>query len=261
MRHPCVFCGRPLKGKAASAEHIIPLWLQTALNIESEEIQLTVTRIYDLQVANQRNTHQLRNLVAGTVCRVCNGSWMSDLETAVRNPLLRLTRNELLLRDLSRVDHRRLAFWATKTAYVLDSIWFERRVATEHFRALKHGKLPVGVTVFAHQHEPTRRVWLQGDAEWHTDGDASYAEMMFIVRTGYKISIQLDHLILLVTYWPFGNWSLRAIPGIHHILAKTTHRVGRWNLRWQFPRLTETRVWLLAGTVGARRRWSPASHS
>jgi hypothetical protein len=246
-----VFCHNALSRGTSAEEHILPRWLQKHLGISQHDVSLTLTRIYDLAVTAQRPTHPLNRFVAGFVCRSCNNGWMSKLEVAARPILEPLMDRTRLISDLAREELAVVARWAAKTAFMIDSVSFERRVPREHFESIFRGEItPINVTVFSHQHTATRPFWFHADASWNTGGYASYIEMVFIARAAYKIVIQIGDLILVVARCPFPLWYLRAVTDVHFLIWPIDRLIGWYtHPNWPGAPDSENKAFALTATI------------
>jgi hypothetical protein len=128
----CAFCDREIEANAPP-EHVIPKW---------------IGREYPgaLFVRTDREGRSIRSktidITAETVCKDCNGHWMSDLETwasPLLKPMLKGIRQGLTVEQQAL-----LAQWATKTAMTLDQTYplAERVFPVTACKLLMERKLP-----------------------------------------------------------------------------------------------------------------------
>jgi hypothetical protein len=101
----CIFCG----GTPVTREHLFPEWILA--KIQPTNITGFIGRNRDLEVGPE--------LKVRTVCKSCNGGWMSNLETR-STPLIgpRMDDTSAFL-DIG--GQSTISEWAVKTAMVLDS--------------------------------------------------------------------------------------------------------------------------------------------
>lgn len=219
-RAQCLFCLSAL-GSNRSNEHVIPVWLMEHLGVRNRGI--SPTRFNPEGQPKSTRRHTLDELTEGRVCRGCNSGWMSAMEATCKPLLVPLVEG---IRDLGSVrlsDRAKLARWAAKTAWVLNSASnYDDLVPPQHFRHLIEGnrRLPKGVVVVAQQHALADDFfWYQG-AIWPVVGDCSLREAEFerLRNESYKISLQFGRLMLLVAWWPHQPWSLVLEPGVHRPL-------------------------------------------
>jgi hypothetical protein len=215
----CTFCRQPLSG-ASSREHILPQWLLDEFGIR--DLDVSPTHFSSDGTTISTRSHQLKNLVAGGVCRDCNSGWMSALENRAR-PLLRdLFENKTSVIDYSDSDRFIIARWATKTALTLNlGSNFHKNIPDAHYHFLfdDYSDLPSRTVVFAQNHNFTQDFyWLQG-ALW--DVHDPYAESIeqseidVLRDNSFKIAFQLRGLLLLIAFNPIETFLYTMCRGIH----------------------------------------------
>ncbi|GAQ19046.1 hypothetical protein OPHB3_3005 [Oceanobacillus picturae] len=148
-------------------------------------------------------------LVNGLICKLCNNGWMSLIESDVKALLLALLKQPTTnLSTLLKEDHLVLAKWTFKTAIILNHASNYRNIVPRrHFRHFyQHKRIPENVTVLMGFTKETEKIdWVQSQGVMHT-GDASISSNPRFEDI-YKITIQLDHLLLKVIYSPFYEYN------------------------------------------------------
>jgi hypothetical protein len=148
MANACVFCGDD--SRRLSDEHVFGDWISRFF-VEELGVQITgtselvgsdgTTRIFPMKPFQQKTK---------IVCRRCNETWMSKLETSVMDDLKIMIRGQPKM--LRSAAQQRLAFWCAKTALVLDHLHPQDRVIPDsHYRDLYSLKsaLPSQVVLLA----------------------------------------------------------------------------------------------------------------
>jgi hypothetical protein len=101
----CIFCG----GSPVTREHLWPEWILG---------KIQPTNIAGF-IGKNRNLEVGRELKVRTVCKPCNGGWMSDLE-GVSKTLIE-PRMDDISAFLNLTEQSTISAWTVKTAMVLDS--------------------------------------------------------------------------------------------------------------------------------------------
>lgn len=121
MAKSCWFCGASSDDVVFDREHVLPSWCR---DIEPNRGNWEATS--SLHTADAPTSHMFEvrgpvtDLVTKSICKPCNGGWMSRLEGTAA-PLIRsLAQGEQRL--LTGAQTRTLARWALKTAYVHESV-------------------------------------------------------------------------------------------------------------------------------------------
>ena len=128
-------------------EHIFPRWLLTELNAADEPFH-PVHRDFLGRPISVRGPIPARAFVAGEVCAVCNGGWMSELELLVRPVLFPAGgRNALPVEDQPV-----LARWLVKTAVVLNTAQNYRLMIPGHARHAVSSGVPGDFGVWLSRH-------------------------------------------------------------------------------------------------------------
>ena len=217
----CLFCTNPLTEHAR--EHVIPQWLIDYLRVRDEDLFQGIAQTADGALLKQR-THVAQSFVEGRVCKQCSNGWISDLDNQVRPFLTDLMTGQRTLHALGAEERLVLGRWTAKTAFVLSNAApLEAVVPEDHSRTLKENSesLPVGVGVFANQHEPTGKFSYVQKNHWLRFSEEEQPEH----PQRYKIAIQLQNLLLLVAHWP---------PPTRLVLAAATH-VPIWPIETLSP--------------------------
>jgi hypothetical protein len=217
----CLFCTNALTERAH--DHVIPKWLIEYLGVRDEVLFQAIAQTEDGALLKQR-THATQSFVEGRVCKQCNNGWLSDLENQARPFLTDLMSGQRTLHALSGEERLLLARWTAKTAFVLSNAApLEAVVPEDHPRTLKEisGSLPVGVGVFANQHEHTGKFSYVQKNHWLRFSEEEQPED----PQRYKITLQLQNLLLLVAHWP---------PPTRFVLAAATH-VPIWPIETLSP--------------------------
>ena len=209
----CLFCGVALTG-VRSQEHVFPKWLLDELGIRDKQVSAVhlfrpPSGVSDVRVVSSRDL-VLENIREGRLCATCNNGWMSDLEQGCREVLLALVQARGSPKDLSEQECLRVARWAAKTAYVLNSSAnYTIKVPPQHLRELRENtrKLPWGVVVVAATGAFLSSGWFQS-TQWQLcapEALTSRIENLMDTRT-YKIGIHFGHMVLLVIWHSIPGW-------------------------------------------------------
>jgi hypothetical protein len=117
----CVFCGTTT-GRISDLtdEHAVPKWARNAFDIQ-DWITLTIGRGPDSSTKEQVGRIRHLNIVLPKqLCHRCNNVWLAGLERAVQpilQPMALLAEPRV---DLDPAAQNLLAFWAVKTAFLLE---------------------------------------------------------------------------------------------------------------------------------------------
>ena len=138
----CVFCG----ASPLTKEHVYPRWLRGTFG-ESEAVR-TYRQVARGPVKPSKPTVPF-DWTVRSVCRICNGGWMSKLETKVK-----LLLTPMLLGDavtLGAEQTRTLAVWVFKTVLMIheqgrtDTPLIPLRLFRQLYR---HGAPPAAVRIW-----------------------------------------------------------------------------------------------------------------
>lgn len=145
MARACVFCGddsKPLHKEHIFADWIAKIYGSMPTGISQAVDQHGITKTWG------KNAFQDKVRI---VCQDrCNGGWMSDLEDQIK-PILGPMITKGWSTSLSPVSQREIAFWAVKTALVLDQFQPSTRVIPDsEYPALYSAQRPL----------PSHLVWL-----------------------------------------------------------------------------------------------------
>jgi hypothetical protein len=217
----CLFCTTPLTERAR--EQVIPQWLIDYLGVTEEDLFQAIAQ-NEQGVLLKKPTQVTQSFVEGRVCKQCSDGWMSDIENQVRPALMDLMTGQRTLHALGAEERLLLARWTAKTAFVLSNAApMETAVPEDHPRTLKEisESLPVGVGVFANQHEHTGKFSYVQKNHWLRFSEQEQPEH----PDRYKIALQLQNLLLLIAHWP---------PPTRLVLAAATH-VPIWPIETLSP--------------------------
>lgn len=233
----CVFCNDNLTKDNKSKEHIIPQWLIEFLKLKKENIQPTHFSSNGLTVSTR--FHTLDGLLAGRVCNLCNGEWMSNLEQEAIPIIKPLITGDMVVIDLNDIQRQILARWTAKTAYTLNSASnYFKNVPANHYNFIRENtnSLPPKVCVFGQQHHGMRPFYWMQSAIWHINGDSEilYKVAEEIKSNSYKISFQFGKLMLLIAYLPVDNVYPAIWKGIHVPLLPKSGKCGIYD-KEEFP--------------------------
>lgn len=118
MPRTCVFCG----GSAGSQEHAFPDWLNDVVPQPSKGDRAEWAHKIgsaDGVALRTWTKAEVASLTTGHVCPSCNNGWMSRLEGRIRPLLSPAVVGQPVL--WSEADQIEIAWWATKTAVVLET--------------------------------------------------------------------------------------------------------------------------------------------
>ena len=238
----CAFCNQPVE---KSPEHVFSKSLLKELGLLTHGVQPRSRTFKPLtgeltgEVLHERPAHPLDQYRAGGICRGCNNSWMSDLENAaipLLLPLIRRQRVLLHLGDLSAEESKILARWAYKTAVVIDQAAGtpKRLVIPATQRHAFHANQddpPPHLWVFSAQRPHTKPVdyrVIEGPPmsrfgsypEAQHPRAAAYYQSLYEggATKHYMVGFQILDLLLGVFYWPFPQYPVMPVIGLHHPL-------------------------------------------
>lgn len=251
----CIFCKEDLSKVGRSKEHILPVWLQTAWGL-ADVIYLPTHFNEQGKVITSRK-HNLAKLLAGRVCKACNGGWMSRLETQCKPLILDLAQVRRRILDISDEEALLLARWTVKTCFSLHtSSNYRMIVHTDHFQMLdtEDYRLPDNVFVVGHTYKPgSDFTWCQ-TTSWPIylrDTEPTSLNSKKIKNHGYKIALKLGGLFLMVFYNPLNIgraclWFQRHIP----LYPRWSHPVSWQQADWTWPSNSEKRFYMFVLTLG-----------
>ena len=219
----CIFCNADLAIVGKAKEHIIPRWLQEEWKLSNQIIE--PTHFSEKGEVQSQRRHTLDSFLSGSVCCVCNNGWMSKLETETKDLILLLASGKRRILELEDNEALLLARWTVKTAFSLHTAANWRRVIPEnHFSKLDKAdyRLPPNVFVVGHTYKGSKKFsWAQSTtwpifARGH---EVTEPELQTIKESGYKISLRLGGLFLMVFYNPIESetvrtclWKYRHVP-------------------------------------------------
>lgn len=245
MKGMCIFCGVKLTGSNKSKEHVIPQWLldlYKARKLGAKEVIVTPTfhgqhlvTQSDIPLKPDKFTfheeitrdYNLASIQLGDICKICNNGWMSQLEVNVAPFLIDLIEGRRVIASLTNLERQFLAQWTMKTCMTLhfSSSW--RRVVP-----IKHPKqfcqhafaIPDHISIFATQSVESSDMWdnLQ-TTTWSYVSPSPFfkqtrAYSQEVDEKAYKICFRIFHLTLGVAHWPFPDWEIHPVLGLHEPL-------------------------------------------
>lgn len=201
-KRSCVFCGNT----ELTREHIFAQWLLDELNIRKVKMGMQHYTFYGYKISERPLTPN--SLINGLVCRECNNGWLSQIEDRVKSILVAILKYPSFeLITLLKEQHNLLSLWTFKTAMILNHASNYRKIIPKrHFRYIyKHRRIPENVTVLMGITKNKAELdWVQSQGVMHV-GNVSIANDPRY-RDIYKITIQIDHLLLKVIYSPFYDY-------------------------------------------------------
>jgi hypothetical protein len=242
----CLMCGNDLEPRGtpktgSTNEDIVPVWMQKYLDIAGNPVTPLLVRSSDGAPLDVRR-HVIGSFLAGGVCELCNGGWMSELENAAK-PVLTALIDRSRDFDLSDDERLILARWTLKTAAVLNrssiygnrSYEDSRMVPDVHIRILAAGMMPSDVMVAAtiYTAASAQKFNFLQNAYWGAPQNS--APLLLEHRNAsYKIGLRFGPLILIAAYYPssdyayginskafFPIWSKRRIAPVDHLWDDT----------------------------------------
>lgn len=230
----CIFCKSDLAIKGRSKEHILPRWLQEEWKLSDHSIEPTHFG-EDGEVRSSRK-QVLDSFLSGNVCTECNNGWMSQLEVANKETIVKLATDKRRILDLSDAEALLLARWAVKTAFALHaSANWRRVVPDEHYAVLDQDdyRLPPGVFVVGHTYKCSRSFSWAQSTTWpiyYRGVEVSSSEVEHVRKSGYKIGLRIGGLFLLVFHVSLKDaraclWKFKHVP----LYPRWSHPVA-WQL-------------------------------
>jgi hypothetical protein len=214
----CICCGKPLGGNR-SKEHVIPVWLQQALDERYEDLTRCIAEGANEQVVEHRR-HVFDKFQQGHFCEDCNCGWMNSLEGHTAPVLIPLMNGERNLLELSESDSFLISRWAVKTALVLSSVTMD--VSVRDLAGLRQlrdmpGRLPDRWGVFVAVQPSRNRSFSYFDRHHWPSIPPEKAKVREVqMQAGaLKISLQLRHLLLLAGYVPDFPFRFLLHAGLH----------------------------------------------
>jgi hypothetical protein len=204
----CWMCSRTSGSRAK--EHTFALSLIRALRAEGELHRATHLPGIGDRPIRQRGPFPIEQMLAGEVCKACNGGWMSALEVAAVPILV----SSDLSAPITPDDQGVLARWFLKTAAVLDSSHNYRLMLPAPVRHSAAGDPHPDVKVFLGQ-----RALDGGKIEFGQQVGVAFgfaptdrqAEFQALMAKGYACAIGVNDLLGIVAYAPPGGWAVPSV--------------------------------------------------
>ena len=218
MMDSCICCGTPL-GSNRAKEHVIPAWLQKALDERKEDLTRCISENASEEVVERRQ-HVFDRFQQGNVCEKCNSGWMAELEGQTAPVLEPLINGERSPFNLTGDDSFLISRWAVKTALVLSSVTMDHSVRDlTGLRELRDvpDRLPDRWGVFVGVQPSRNRNFSYIDRHhWPSvPADKAKARDAEMRAGAVKISLQLRHLLLLAGHIPDLPFRFLLHAGLH----------------------------------------------
>jgi len=207
----CWMCSRTSGTRAK--EHIFALSLIRQLGAEGELHRATHMPIIGDIPISARGPFPIEQMLAGEVCKACNGGWMSTLEVAAL-PILAPAGPAT---PLTRADQVVLARWFLKTAAVLNSSQNYRLMLPAPVRHSAAADPHPDVKVFLGRRPPGNGMFAfaqQAGVTFSFAPTGSQAEVQALMAKGYACAIGVNDLVGIVAYAPPGGW---AVPSVENV--------------------------------------------
>lgn len=199
----CIFCGQE---REKAKEHIVPRWLQIEVGGSMAKYATgTHIKYFDVEPIDERKQSG-ESFVFGSVCKECNGGWMSQLENECKPIIQSLLKKSLLFTDLDKKQRLTLALWSFKTALMINAGSNYRRIVPEsHYAHLyKHQGLVQNMKVDVAYIQPKEEInFRQSSFEAGLAGSQEkQPEFHSLMRSSYKITITIKSIGIRVSYFP-----------------------------------------------------------
>jgi hypothetical protein len=128
----CIFCGRTLDPRrlelptSETREHVFARWIRDKVTND----RMTMYEASGDGTITQLRQLSLESFVNPSVCKDCNGGWMSKLETEA-DPLVQVLLSGQSVASLSDQETEVLARWTAKTAAVLSFVTPQKQIVPE----------------------------------------------------------------------------------------------------------------------------------
>lgn len=259
MANACVFCGD--SSQRLTDEHVMADWIGKDFG----QIPTGISQITNAKGELTQWPSAPFSDVVKIVCQDrCNGGWMSDLEAAVK-PILGPMMTRGWVTTLSAPTQQTLAFWAVKTALVIEHLHPRHRVV---------GDSEYGGLFAAQQPLPTHVVWI---GRRNSPGDnlvsslkeslnriqvpADNHKMTQAIRQAtdngarmYRFTFSIGHVVFQV----FGHnipmtLQIEGGTGFHDVVQQIWP--PKSDVTWPPPKSVES----VGGTEGLHRAWGSTS--
>jgi hypothetical protein len=207
----CWMCSRTSGSRAK--EHTFALSLIRALGAEGELHRATHMPIMGDIPISARGPFPIEQMLAGEVCKACNGGWMSTLEVAAL-PILAPADPAV---PLTQADQVVLARWFLKTAAVLNSSQNYRLMLPAPVRHSAATEPHPDVKVFLGRRPPGNGMFAfaqQGGVTFSFAPTGSQAEVQALMAKGYGCAIGVNDLVGIVAYAPPGGWAVPSVEAV-----------------------------------------------
>ncbi len=240
----CWMCGQTSGTRAK--EHTFALSLNRALGAEGELHRATHLPVIGDKPISQRGPFPIERMVAGEVCKACNGGWMSALEVTALPILVPPDPSAPITPGGQAV----LARWLLKTAAVLNSSQNYRLMLPAQVRHSAARDPHPDVKVFL-----GRRTLDGGKIEFAQQAGVTFGfaptnrqpELRALMAKGYACGIGVNDLLGIVAYAPPGGWAVPSVEAVR--IWPTAQALSRLELPL-IENLFEA-VWLQGSLPGA----------
>jgi hypothetical protein len=204
----CWMCSRTSGPRAK--EHTFAVSLIRALGAEGELHRATHLPIVGDTPISQRGPFPIEHMIAGEICKACNGGWMSALEVAAL-PILAPADPPA---PLTQRDQLVLARWFLKTAAVLNSSQNYRLMLPAPVRHSAADDPHPDVGVFLGRRPPGGGMFAfaqQAGVTFSFAPTGRQAEVQALMAKGYACAIGVNDLVGVVAYAPPGGWAVPSV--------------------------------------------------
>jgi len=208
----CIFCGASIKRNNKSKEHVIPRWLIDSLNFHEIKLYGKGTSFPNVpEIIFNQSSYGIYSLVLGNVCKLCNTSWMAELENNTK-PLLLAVLDDRSPTILSKEQCLILSNWIYKTAITLNyQADYKKIIPMKHVKDFYlNKKVPTNVNI-------DLAFCREIDLHWYIGGNKKLvllnrSKELKVLNKSYIITLQINHLLLKITWSPDSTVQILPIP-------------------------------------------------
>lgn len=228
-KRECLFC----RDTDLSNEHVFPQWLLNELNLRRVKLGMSHQTFFGQQVSTRPLTPN--SLVNGLVCKKCNNTWLSQIEDRIKPLIIELTKTKEIDSMVFQIreNHETLAFWAYKTAIILNyASNFNKIVPKRHFKYLyQKRRIPENVNILlGFSRTPEQLNWVQSQMVMHVGDNNDYLVNNPRFHDIHKITMQIDELLLKIIYSPFYDYSYSYDATSHLMLYPKLQRLDSFTI-------------------------------
>ena len=237
----CLFCEQLA---VRAIEDIVPKWLQRHMGIQKRELEsgfqkVRRQRTLELDASNpivQRTVDRKQvfsRLLHGSVCKDCNGKWMSRLENDIKPLLVDLISLNRRIDTMSDDERLLFARWVAKTAFAWNAAYTDSiPVPSGHIKRLSKGEplapnTAIVAMQIAHSLENYEH-WFSSNWPCHSELPATHdmGQLRAIQDKSYKLSFQFGAMHFMVANWSDPSWSFAPVSGFHEIVHTSNARIA-----------------------------------